>query len=82
MDNRQRKRTTAEALRGAVRKDDFRKSMASGDVPIPTDKRFEELLKRLHEAEEPEGVGETLTFRIAFVLAAIPLQPVPLVKAE
>ena len=54
MDKRKRKRATAEALRRAVRKDDFRKSMASGHVAIPTDKRFEELLKRLHEAEDPE----------------------------
>ena len=54
MDKRKRKRATAEALRRAVRKDDFCEYMASGHLAIPTDEQFEELLKRLHEAEEPE----------------------------
>jgi hypothetical protein len=54
MDKPKRKRAIAEALRKAARKDDFREYMATGHLAIPTDERFEELLKSLHEAEEPE----------------------------
>ena len=52
MDKPKGKRATTEALRRSVRKDDFREYMASGHLAIPTDERFEELLKRLDEAEE------------------------------
>ena len=54
MDKPKRKRAIAEALRKAAGKDDFREYMATGHLAIPTDERFEELLKSLHEAEEPE----------------------------
>jgi len=55
MDKSKRKRTAAEALKTAVRRKDFREYMASGHPGIPTDERFDELLKRLDKSEKPKG---------------------------
>ena len=51
MSKRRDGRAAADRIRRAARNADFRNAMASGHLAPPTDERFQDLLRRLDEAE-------------------------------